>query len=872
MSKILRKIRNKFLLIKIGIFLLPGLFLIFSQIKAEDGVWEITQSTEWSGEIEIDRNVYVKNGAMLDIKPGTVIKFNRRDGQKPPSIFIEKGSFLLAEGNEKEKIKFTSDQDESCYSLIFDGYNNGLGFSGFLRYVEISKAGGYCPNQNQQVFNFFIPRVFAQENWEDNYYPVLHRGGTLIIENSEFKDNNNSDIFIDNQTVNPDNFINQDSHLVSVINSNFSNNKNDIALVADFDCSENCEELIFLKNNWYGKPTGPNWVKKSWDYYQEHEESFEGFIYGQKVIGSMLKVSDFRTKTLIADPVIIIPGIMGSGRGMIGNKLVLDPILHTYDDLIESLENNGYEKNKNLFTFPYNWRNSNEITAVQLSEKISEIEEDFWSVRIDVVAHSMGGLVARQSFQNAEYLYNIDQFITLGTPHQGAPKAYLQWEAGEDVGNFSWLIAKHHFLQEAQHNNYDDLHKYIQEKVLSVKELLPNYDYLFDVEKDKMRDYPGDYPENSFLENLNDPEKLENLNQLRTYNIVGKKENKNTINKIRVVESQNDEKWEHGYPEKFDDNLTDRGIEFGIGDETVPIESALGINFDQNIELDSNHNELPAKAQCEIFGILSGEKVCFYDEDLNIPNFLLFNVFSPVDIQVVLEDGRRIGTDFETGESINELEDLGAYYTGNNTENEFITIPNYLEGKYKILTSGTDSGEFRIEVTSFKDTNEYEAEEEQIKEIKGETFLDEIQSFEFVVGDENDENNDEAENDTKILLDETGDGNDDEDEKKEDDEDDDEEDEDKEISSQSEGFLIQNFAETDLSQQNSTERGAEQEIVDKKIIKEEKQPQTKIAGDQNRKNNYWMIILIFLVGGIALFLTWTVNWTFKKKIVKMKKP
>jgi hypothetical protein len=29
---------------------------------------------------------------------------------------------------------------------------------------------------------------------------------------------------------------------------------------------------------------------------------------------------------------------------------------------------------------------------------------------------------------------------------------------------------------------------------------------------------------------------------------------------------------------------------------------------------------------------------------------------------------------------------------------------------------------------------------------------------------------------------------------------------------------------------------------------------------------------MFLVGGIALFLTWTVNWTFKKKIVKMKKP
>lgn len=53
------------------------------------------------------------------------------------------------------------------------------------------------------------------------------------------------------------------------------------------------------------------------------------------------------------NPVIIIPGIMGSDYSPLLNKLVIDPVLHTYDNLIATFEANGYIEDKTMFTFPY---------------------------------------------------------------------------------------------------------------------------------------------------------------------------------------------------------------------------------------------------------------------------------------------------------------------------------------------------------------------------------------------------------------------------------------------------------------------------------------------------------------------------------------
>ena len=65
-----------------------------------------------------------------------------------------------------------------------------------------------------------------------------------------------------------------------------------------------------------------------------------------------------------------------------------------------------------------------------------------------------------------------------------------------------------------------------------------------------------------------------------------------------------------------------------------------------------------------------------------MPSFLLVLVHSPVDVQVESPSGEKIGKDFSTNGEFNQVEN--AYYTGFDTNSEFITIPNPEEGKYKI--------------------------------------------------------------------------------------------------------------------------------------------------------------------------------------------
>lgn len=157
--------------------------------------------------------------------------------------------------------------------------------------------------------------------------------------------------------------------------------------------------------------------------------------------------------------VIFIPGIMGSrlrytptdeivwpGKltDMLGRFSRLDELMSDdikadgiienygivpqYSDLIVFLENSGFERDKNLFIFAYDWRKENELAAQGLSKLIEEIVGKTKSVKITIIAHSMGGLIARYYLESGKFskkagFENVDNLITLGTPHRGAPLA-----------------------------------------------------------------------------------------------------------------------------------------------------------------------------------------------------------------------------------------------------------------------------------------------------------------------------------------------------------------------------------------------------------------------------------------------------------------
>ncbi|KAL0483101.1 hypothetical protein AKO1_015100 [Acrasis kona] len=90
-----------------------------------------------------------------------------------------------------------------------------------------------------------------------------------------------------------------------------------------------------------------------------------------------------------------------------------------FNDLIDFLVNDlQYEPGVSLFGFPYDWRQSTTYSAIQLLQYLNKIKIQTRSSHIDVIAHSMGGLVTKTAMGmvNSKQ-HNIRKFLSIGTPY-----------------------------------------------------------------------------------------------------------------------------------------------------------------------------------------------------------------------------------------------------------------------------------------------------------------------------------------------------------------------------------------------------------------------------------------------------------------------
>ncbi|HAI74049.1 MAG TPA: hypothetical protein DCS28_03305 [Candidatus Moranbacteria bacterium] len=310
-------------------------------------------------------------------------------------------------------------------------------------------------------------------------------GGWLNVEGSNFHDNEVA-ISINNQNLNR----------IKVNRSKFSNNNS-----FDVYYGGNSGSALNFQYNWWGNSNGPSKTCYQDDCYYEKLEREINF-------SNWLKSENFH------DPVILIPGILGSQKK--DGKWSMDLVLHTYDNLYSEFTNNGYTPDVDLFEFPYEWRDSNIENAKLLENKIQEIKEKNNWPKVDIVAHSMGGLLAREYVESDYYADDVDQLVTLGTPNNGAPEAYLKWDGDGWFWGLNDVYTKHILGQEADESGYADTFDYIHQRpISSIQELLPVYDYLQDVENNNQyKIYPKDYPTNNFLENLNSASEKEKLNNI----------------------------------------------------------------------------------------------------------------------------------------------------------------------------------------------------------------------------------------------------------------------------------------------------------------------------------------------------------------------
>ncbi|MEU9733340.1 hypothetical protein [Streptomyces sp. NPDC048002] len=82
-----------------------------------------------------------------------------------------------------------------------------------------------------------------------------------------------------------------------------------------------------------------------------------------------------------------------------------------------------------LLTFPYDWRLDNRVHAHRLAKEIDAHLRAFRErtgaarAQVVIVAHSMGGLIARYYLEVLGGWRDCRALITLGTPHRGSPRA-----------------------------------------------------------------------------------------------------------------------------------------------------------------------------------------------------------------------------------------------------------------------------------------------------------------------------------------------------------------------------------------------------------------------------------------------------------------
>ncbi len=142
-------------------------------------------------------------------------------------------------------------------------------------------------------------------------------------------------------------------------------------------------------------------------------------------------------------PVIVIPGILGTmpPSAIIGQ---LDPVLGVYTPLLYQLQKMGYVDGETLQPMPYDWRRSNHESAGVLKDTLVSVLASVAGVpyldqdgKVDLVVHSMGGLITRVYVQNQAvdaagnpipYGHEIRKVVFTSTPHRGFPEDYRNYE------------------------------------------------------------------------------------------------------------------------------------------------------------------------------------------------------------------------------------------------------------------------------------------------------------------------------------------------------------------------------------------------------------------------------------------------------------
>jgi pimeloyl-ACP methyl ester carboxylesterase len=356
-------------------------------------------------------------------------------------------------------------------------------------------------------------------------------------------------------------------------------------------------------------------------------------------------IDAFVTKlTVSRKPILFIPGLMGSSLTNAGSDtraeawpggacgifadhsaLTLDPAKiqlnlipdkaissvcshHYYDSLLAFLSGQGYREyvvdsnhqerrttagcdlsqssqNPNLFVFAYDWRLGNAENAAKLKDYVGCIRRFYANSKIDVLTHSMGGLLVRRYILDNPTDHSIDKLITIAAPWLGAPASIQIMHTG-DAGFHSLFIMKTTL-------------RGLAEFFPSAHQLLPSRSYFSFAQRPYVKDglalnydqfvetfnseYPRSLPGNAgkdFHDRSGQDDWRTDQSSVQYYHIYGQRKSADTIGTFysTLVATHGLLGWKT--QRVFRAELT-------IGDKTVPTLSASRVGIDSGLNLNA---------------------------------------------------------------------------------------------------------------------------------------------------------------------------------------------------------------------------------------------------------------------------------------------
>ena len=369
--------------------------------------------------------------------------------------------------------------------------------------------------------------------------------------------------------------------------------------------------------------------------------------------------------------------------------------VNVFQNLLSLLQTEDYKQDQNdqnLFYFPYDWRLDLNQTKNLLNQEIEAIKLRTGSSKVDIIAHSMGGLLVK-SYLNSYGNNSINKLIFVGTPHLGAPKAAKVLLEG-DKFSIPWLE--------------EDRMRDLALNSPSVYELLPDEQYVSNyqgyIKKYTLFSNPPflDYANTADFLTVNKQKNASLLNNAKTF-----KENIDNVDfsGIQVYNIAGCKtSTQAGYQLAIGNSVIGL-VGYASGDETVPLFSADYINIPTSNKFyvkNASHAELPSTNGVRelISGILANN-ITASDNVSNNNSFCKFkgkslSWHSPVEVHIY-SDGKHTGPIENNGIEYG-IPGVNYDIIGGESGEKFIFLPTDEGQEYQISASGLKTGTFDLRV------------------------------------------------------------------------------------------------------------------------------------------------------------------------------